>query len=128
MHKNEKVSVKSVFGGATKERLMGYIDFDGVILDTETGLFDQYRKLKSSGIEISAEQYLAEMDWNAWIEQAAIINNSKEILKNNPSRIASILTKIHSFEESEAKISYLRKKAVKNDVILVPRFKPGRCI
>ena len=107
---------------------MGYIDFDGVILDTETGLFDQYRKLKSSGIEISAEQYLAEMDWNAWIEQAAIINNSIEILKNNPSRIASILTKIHSFEESEAKISYLRKKAVKNDVILVPRFKPGRCI
>ncbi len=57
------------------EKMLGYIDFDGVILDTETGLFKQYHKLIDKGIEITRERYLAEMDWNAWIEQAIIIND-----------------------------------------------------
>lgn len=102
------------------EQLLGYIDFDGVILDTETGLFRQYHVLVDSGIEITREHYLAEMDWNAWIDQASIINNSIEILKNNSSQIAPILTKIHSFNEGKAKVDYLRRHGVKNDVILVP--------
>lgn len=99
-----------------------YIDFDGVVLDTETGLFKKYHVLVDNNIEITREQYLAEMDWNAWIEQAVIINNSVEILKENSSRSASILTKIHSFNEGKAKIDFLRRNGVKNDVILVPYF------
>lgn len=113
-------NTKLTFGGATMEMLLGYIDFDGVILDTETGLFRQYHILVDKGIKITREQYLAEMDWNTWIEQAAIINNSIEILKNNPYKVAPILTKIHSFNEGKVKVDYLRKHGVKNDVILVP--------
>lgn len=108
-------------GGATMGDLLGYIDFDGVVLDTETGLFKQYHILYDN-TDITREEYLAKMDWNAWLEQAAVINNSIDILKNNSSRIASILTKIHSFNEGKAKIDYLRKRGVKNDVILVPYF------
>ena len=101
-------------------KIIGYVDFDGVLLDTETDLFKQYHILQEQGIEITKERYLAEMDWNAWIEQAAVINNGLEILKNNPSQIASILTTIHSFNEGKAKIDYLRKQGVKNDIIVVP--------
>ena len=99
---------------------MGYIDFDGVVLDTEKGLFNQYHVLHEEGITITKEQYLAEMNWNEWLEQAMIINNSIEILKNNSPRIASILTKIHSFQEGKTKVDFLRKYGVKNDVIVVP--------
>ena len=102
------------------EKTLGYIDFDGVILDTETGLFKQYHKLIDKGIEITRERYLAEMDWNAWIEQAIIINDSIKILKEHSSKVASILTTIHSFNEGKAKVDYLRKCGVKNDIILVP--------
>lgn len=102
------------------ERLLGYFDFDGVILDTETGLFKQYDVLVETGIVITREQYLAEMDWNVWLEQAPVINNSLEILKSYSPSSSSILTKIHSFNEGKAKVDYLRKNGVKNDVILVP--------
>ena len=47
-------------------------------------------------------------------------SNSLEILKKNFERDFSILTTIHSFNEGKAKIDYLRKNGVKNNVILVP--------
>lgn len=102
------------------KKLMGFIDFDGVILDTESGLFKQYHILKEEYPDITREQYLTEMNWNEWIEQAAIINDSIEILKNNSHEIVTILTTIHSFNEGKVKVDYLRKHGVKNDVIVVP--------
>ena len=99
---------------------MAFIDFDGVILDTETNLFRKYKILKERGVNITREQYLVEMNWYDWLEQANIINDSLEILRNNSSKIATILTTIHSFNEGKMKVDYLRKNGVKNDVIVVP--------
>ncbi len=102
------------------EMHMTFIDFDGVILDTETNLFRKYNALKDRGVNITREQYLAEMNWYDWLEQANIINDSLEILRNNSSSIATILTTIHSFNEGKMKVDYLRRNGVKNDVVLVP--------
>lgn len=41
-------------------------------------------------------------------------------MKTHPSKMASILTTIHSFGEGKAKVDYLRKYGVKNDIVLVP--------
>lgn len=102
------------------ERLMGYVDFDGVILDTETGLFDKYHEMKEKGVIITKERYLAEMDWRSWIEKASIIDDSIGFLKSISPNSVSILTKVHSFEEGKAKMDYLRRHGVKHDVIIVP--------
>ena len=59
-----------------------YIDCDGVILDTETGLFDRYYQLKETNPELKKLQYLQEMDWRSWLSQARILGNSIEILKH----------------------------------------------
>ena len=53
-----------------------YIDCDGVILDTETGLFDEYDILKRGNPELKRRVYLQNLDWKYWIEQAAILNLS----------------------------------------------------
>jgi len=64
-----------------------YIDCDGVILDTETGLFDRYYQLKESNPNFRKLQYLQEMDWKSWLKQAKILGNSIDILKYyNPPR------------------------------------------
>ena len=46
-----------------------YIDCDGVILDTETGLFDEYDILKKDNPELKRRVYLQNLDWKYWIEQ-----------------------------------------------------------
>ena len=101
-------------------KLIGYIDFDGVLLDTEKELFKEYHELKNKGIDITRERYLIEKDWEIWLKQANIIGDSLEILKENFEKDFSILTTIHSFNEGKAKIDYLRKNGVKDNVILVP--------
>ena len=97
-----------------------YIDCDGVILDTETGLFDEYNKLKQQNPTLKRLVYLQQLNWQYWIRQAKIIGNAIEILKQqNPDDVA-ILTKVHSLAEGLAKIEYFRELGVKNNVILVP--------
>ena len=97
-----------------------YIDCDGVILDTETGLFDSYYQLKESNPNLKKLQYLQEMDWKNWLKQSKILGNSIEILKHyNPEGIY-ILTKVHSLQEATAKIEFFRSLSVKNDIIIVP--------
>lgn len=97
-----------------------YIDCDGVILDTESGLFDEYNKLKQINSELKKRRYLQEMDWNYWLEQAKILNDAIDILKSyNPSD-TDILTKVHSLKEAVAKIEYFRRHKVKNNIIIVP--------
>ena len=53
-----------------------YIDCDGVILDTETGLFDEYDILKRDNPELKRRVYLQNLDWKYWIEQASILNDA----------------------------------------------------
>ncbi len=39
-------------------RIIKYNDCDGIILDTEFGLFDEYNRLKSMGADIKRTAYL----------------------------------------------------------------------
>lgn len=99
---------------------MKYIDFDGVILDTENGLFDEYHRLKLDNPLLTKKYYLQNIDWPMWIKKAKVLNDSINILKAYDYNSACILTKINSLNEGIAKINYLREVNVKNNVILVP--------
>ena len=100
--------------------MIKYIDCDGVILDTETGLFDEYNILKKDNPELKRRVYLQNLDWEYWIEQAAILNDALNILKNYDPTNTHILTKVHSLNEAIAKINYFRNKKIKNNIIIVP--------
>lgn len=101
-------------------KIVKYVDCDGVILDTETRLFDEYNRLKNSGINISRTTYLQQMDWREWLRQAQIVNNSVTILNEHDSDGVFILTKVHSLQEGSAKVEYFRELKIKNGIILVP--------
>lgn len=101
---------------------MIYIDFDGVILDTETLLFEEWRKNLERHLlpEIVKIKYIQNSNWNYIINNSNIINDSIYYLKQmNPTK-SFILTKIHSQKEGEEKVIWLRKNQVLQPVILVP--------
>lgn len=97
-----------------------YIDCDGVILDTESGIFDEYYKLKEKNPDLKRVQYLREMDWENWLRKSKILGDSIQILKQYNPKDIHILTKVHSLKEATAKINYFRELQVKNDIIIVP--------
>lgn len=102
------------------EKIIRYIDCDGVILDTECGLFDEYNRLKNMGVDIKRLTYLQQLNWQEWIRQAKIINNAIAIIKEHNPNDAEILTKVHSLSEGLAKIEYFRELGIQNNIILVP--------
>lgn len=97
-----------------------YIDCDGVILDTERGLFDEYNILKKDNPNLKKRVYLQNMDWEYWIAQASVLNDALNILKNYDPNDTEILTKVHSLKEAVAKISYFRDNGIRNNIIIVP--------
>lgn len=100
--------------------MIKYIDCDGVIIDTETGLFDEYHELKKINPELKKRQYLHDLDWDYWVWQAGVLNDAVEILKSYDPKNVEILTRVHSLQEARAKINYFREKKVRNNVIIVP--------
>lgn len=100
--------------------MIKYIDCDGVILDTETGLFDEYHELKKDNPGLKKRQYLHDMDWEQWIWQAGVLNDAIYLLKNYDPRFVEILTRVHSLDEARAKINYFRSNGVRNNVVIVP--------
>lgn len=102
------------------EKIVKYIDCDGVILDTESGLFDEYNQLKKRNADLKRLTYLQQLDWKSWIRQAQIINDAITFLKEHDPDDIEILTKVHSIAEGLAKIEYFRELGVRNNVILVP--------
>ena len=96
-----------------------YVDFDGVIFDSEKLLFEEYKKFKNQN-EILKIKYIQEKDWEELLSKCNVINNGIEILKSLRKDI-SILTKVFSMEnEGVAKIKILRSMGIYNDVILSP--------
>ena len=100
--------------------MIKYIDCDGVILDTETGLFDEYYELKKDNPNLKKRQYLHDMDWEHWIWQAGVLNDAVYLLKNYDPRFVEILTRVHSLDEARAKLNYFRDNGVRNNVVIVP--------
>ena len=101
---------------------MRYIDFDGVILDTEELLFYEWRK-NPYRHELTEEvkiNYIKNSDWRTIINESPVINDAINILNNMDYNKSAILTKVHSLKEGYEKIRYLKGKGVRQDVILVP--------
>ncbi|MEE3343666.1 MAG: hypothetical protein VZS44_06215 [Bacilli bacterium] len=108
---------------------MRYIDFDGVILDTEDILFYDWRHYpdRYNMPWDSEARYVERANWVYILEKSPIINDAINILKNMDCNDTTILTKVHSLDnEGVAKINYLRKMGVKQNIILVP-FNISKC-
>ena len=101
---------------------MLYIDFDGVILNTEPLLFEEWNKLPNKHLlnEDDKIKYVHDANWYTIIKNAEIINDSIYYLNNMDPTKTFILTKIHSQDEGVEKVLWLRKNGVKQSVILVP--------
>ncbi len=96
-----------------------YVDFDGVICDTEDNLFEHYKLLRSCGIEVDKERYVSNFNWHQLLIDSPIIANALENIKGSLYDI-SILTRVHSFNEAYQKIKMLRENGLTNEIIIVP--------
>ena len=72
-----------------------YIDFDGVILDTEKLIFENWHKEEDRSEEAKI-RYLQRISWSKIIENSMVINNSLNILRTFSKEDTCILTKVHS--------------------------------
>lgn len=99
--------------------MITYIDFDGVVFDTDKLLFDSnYYKAKLDK-NFNKEKYVQNIDWYNLILNSEEINNAIKTLKELKKSI--ILTKVNSLNnEGVAKIRILRELEIKNNIILVP--------
>ena len=102
---------------------MKYIDFDGVILDSEVNLFrDWYKKPNYRELGEKAKiKYIQNVSWRLIINESMIINDSIYILKHCDYQNTSILTRVHSLHnEALEKIKFLREQGIKQSIIIVP--------
>ena len=104
---------------------MIYIDFDGVILDTEDLLFEDWRKIPNHK-NLSEEEkikYIQNIDWNFIINNSDAINDSIYYLHESDPNKTTILTKVHSLDnEGKAKNEWKRRNNIKQPIILVPYY------
>lgn len=97
-----------------------YIDFDGVIKDTNGPLFDDYNKTNSHGQFVSDTEHVIKKDWIYVLEKSPIINDAIKTI-NEIDDDTAVCTRVHSLEnESVAKIRDLRQLGLKREIILVP--------
>lgn len=94
-----------------------FIDFDGVILDSEERMLERKYGLglRNHKNESEFDTYfeytnLHPEEWEYIIKEAKPINNSVEIIKEleNLKRKIAILTKIHTLQEMKVKMEVLR--------------------
>lgn len=92
-----------------------YIDFDGVILDTDKLVDIEYSKTDG----INRSDFVKNCDWNILVHNSDIINNSLSNLKKTKCDV-NILSKISSLNEGIAKVKYLRENGILANIHLVP--------
>lgn len=95
-----------------------FIDFDGVIFDTEERIIERKNLRK----DLEWNEFFNELDWFKLMEESKVINNAIEYIlqaQENQKQIA-ILTKIHTLLEMEAKVRALRNRKVSVPILLVP--------
>ena len=89
-----------------------YIDFDGVILDTITPVYNLAKKLNIDVKTQTKEMGLlfSKIDWETLIEESEELSNSTNSikkLKESGKFNISILTHINSLREAKAKIEFI---------------------
>ena len=90
-----------------------YVDFDGVLLDTDSVIDKEF---DGNG---DRRDFIKNYDWFKLMRDDLIINNALDYINNSKYEV-SLLSKISSMCEGQAKIKYLRNKGVKIDINLVP--------
>ena len=103
-----------------------YIDFDGVILDTLTPVYNLARELnidyKTQSEEIGL--LFAEIDWNNLLQESEELNdniNNIRKLKESKRFNISILTHVNSLKEATAKINFINNFFDDLTIIPVPK-------
>ena len=99
-----------------------YIDFDGVIQDTWSIIYKNYKTKYHTNeiVEEDIKKSMLDLGWDFILKNSKEINNSFE--KINQLMInynVYVLTKINSVEEEETKKSFLKRHNIVN-VICVP--------
>ena len=92
-----------------------YIDFDGVILDTDKVIDEEISKEEN----ITRREFIKNYNWKELLEVSDKIDNSFYYLKQSKYDIF-LLSKFASIEEAEAKVKFLRKNGVNINIHLVP--------
>lgn len=92
-----------------------YVDFDGVILDTDSVLDSEFKKVDNQ----KRSDFVQSYDWKELVNSSMVINNSLEYLCNTKFD-TYILSKISSINEGIAKVKYLRENNVLINIHLVP--------
>ena len=104
------------------EKINLYVDFDGVILDTITPLYESYEKQNIT--KEKREEFYANYPWHTIIDDKYIINDAindiQSIIDSNKFNLA-ILTHVNSLNEAILKIKYLRKYFKDITIIPVPK-------
>ena len=90
-----------------------YVDFDGVLLDTDSVIDKEF---DGNG---ERREFVKNYDWFKLMRDDLIINNALDYINNSKYEV-SLLSKISSMCEGQAKIKYLRNKGVNIDINLVP--------
>ena len=95
-----------------------FIDFDGVIFDTEKRVVDR----KNKNPDISWNEFFKNLDWFELLEESQVINNAIDYILEGQARERqiAILTKIHTLVEMEAKVKALRSRKVEVPILFVP--------
>lgn len=94
-----------------------FIDFDGVILDSEERILKQ--KLSSN---LDWDDFFQTVDWFQLLSTSKIINDSVNYIleKQKSYKNLAILTKIHTVNEMLAKTEYIRNKQIEIPIFFVP--------
>ena len=90
-----------------------YIDFDGVLLDTDSVIDSEF---DGNG---ERREFVRNYDWFKLMRDDLIINDCFNYINRSKYDI-SLLSKISSMCEGQAKIKYLRSKDINININLVP--------
>lgn len=95
-----------------------FIDFDGVIFDTEQRVVER----KNLRPDISWNNFFEELDWFELLDESKVINNAIDYILEGQEKTKqlAILTKIHTLIEMEAKVKALRSRKVEVPILFVP--------
>ncbi len=97
---------------------MKYIDFDGVIMDTDPLLFSGFSNFRERSVDEKIN-HIQNANWEYIIRNSLVINDAINIIKSLDD--ITILTTVHSMEnEGVAKIKFLREMGIECDIILSP--------